>query len=461
MPNSAAYVFTAYLTLFIYWSLTRKPPTKPQDPFNEFTLASRSQSTPAVALSLIATIIGGSATFGVAELAYTKGAIAILWLGVGCLGLTLQALLLAKKVRTLACHSLPEIAGHLVGRSGQRLLATVISLAWLGVIAAQFAGLGKILAAMFPGTTGGPFWITAAGLAVTFYTGWGGQRAVIKTDGLQALWLFAALLLVLGWLFLGDVSSPVQSLKEAFMPADWSGWDAARLTFLVGGAYFVGPDLFSRSCTARDGAVARRAGLLAAGGMLLAAVGITLIGLWTRWQVPAGEMAKMANSPFAYLLAAKLPPVLAWVLALGLAGALLSSADTCLLSVAVMVEVDIVGRNRTGWTRVWLVLTGLAAVLLALRGESILRLLLQSYAVYVPAVVGPMAVALMGRREVRRSWWLAGVIAGGGCGLAGEFLGGWGWLPDPWARPGLALAGVLLSVLLSLWSRQGGQRINR
>lgn len=452
MLTTAACVFGGYLAFFIGLSLWRRGRTERGDAFAEFAVAGRSQSATAVALSLVATIVGGSATFGAAELAYAKGAVAALWLGVGAVGLVLQALFLARLARGLACHSLPEAAGRLAGRAGQRLLACIIALAWLGVIAAQFSGLGKILTAMFPAAAGDSAWITAAGLAVIAYTCCGGQRAIIKTDGVQAAWLFAALAAALAWLFLRTSPPPALPFRESLVLGDWTAWDTARLAILVGGAYFVGPDMFSRSCSARDGDTARRACLLAAAGILAAAAAVTLVGLWARWNVPAEAMRAAGNSPFAYLLGGALPPALTWVLALGLAGALLSSADTCLLGVAVIIEVDIFGRARTGWTRVWLAGIGGAALLLALRGEGILRLLLQSYAVYVPAAVGPVAVALLAGRRLRRGRWLAAVLAGGTGGLAGEILGSAGWLADPWARPGLALAGTAASVILALWS---------
>lgn len=432
--------------------------------FDEFAVAGRRQSARAVALSLMATALGASTTLGMADLAARRGPVAFLWLGAGAAGLWLQAAFFARAVRDSRARTLPEIAGQWAGRAGRRLLAGVIVLSWIGVVAAQFVGLGAVLAGLFPDLAAGHGldpWIWFAGLAVAAYSALGGQRAVIRTDGVQALWLFAAIGLVLGWLCLGGVPGAKPPAWTPLAVGDWSVWDTLRVTVLVGGAYVVGPDLFSRHGSARDGHAARRAAFWAGGGLVVAGLAVTAVGLWTRANgVPATADGAAAATPFVYLLGGVLPGWLTAVLALGLAGALLSSADTCLVGVATMIEVDLLGRERAGRARLWVLVVGGLALLAATRGTGILAWLLRAYSVYVPGVAAPVAVALWGRRRgrtPRAGRWLAAVAAGGVLGLAGEAAGLFDWLPDPWARPGLALLGVASSSLLaarSLATRQ-------
>ena len=80
---------------------------------------------------------------------------------------------------------------------------------------------------------------------------------------------------------------------------------------------------------------------------------------------------------------------------------------------------------------------------MALAGGDVIGILLKAYSVYVPGVVCPLAVAIVAGRVRRTRTWLAGVAAGGACGLAGAWGGGGGWLP---------VAGMGVSLLLALAS---------
>ena len=84
---------------------------------------------------------------------------------------------------------------------------------------------------------------------------------------------------------------------------------------------------------------------------------------------------------------------------------------------------------------------GAAATGLALAGGDIIGILLKAYSVYVPGVVCPLAVAIVSGRVRRTRTWLAGVAAGGACGLAGACGAGGDWLP---------VAGMGISLVLAL-----------
>lgn len=466
-------VLIAYLAVLGWWgararrrSVDTPSPDTPTRDFDEFTVAGRTLPVGAVALSMIATVLGASATLGVADEAAARGPVAFLWLATAAVGLGLQSRLFAHRVRATRARTLPEIAGQCAGRAGQRLIAGVIVLAWIGVVAAQLKGLGAVLSALYPAAADGGAGLSlrwGVGLAaavVTLYAAVGGQRAVVRTDGLQAIWLYVSLMLTVGWLLAVGMPTVDPSALAAVpetttapaAPRPWTGWDFARVGVLWGGAFVVGPDLFSRHATARDPSVARRATAWAAAAMVPAGVLITVAGCWVGAHRGAGD----STSALPWLLGGMLPEGLTALLAVGLAGALLSSADTCLVSVATMVEVDLCGRTRTNRARGWTVAAGVASWGVAWistmeGGPDIMGLLLGAYSVYVPGVAGPVGVALWTRgRRLSRGRWLAAVATGGLCGLAGEVSGRCGWLTDPWARPGLALLGVVLGLGLAI-----------
>ncbi|MBW1971387.1 MAG: sodium:solute symporter family protein, partial [Deltaproteobacteria bacterium] len=72
-----------------------------------FFVALRKGSTPFVTGSLVATIIGGSSTIGMAGLGFKNGISGAWWLLVGSIGLIILAFSIAKKVQKEKVYTLP------------------------------------------------------------------------------------------------------------------------------------------------------------------------------------------------------------------------------------------------------------------------------------------------------------------------------------------------------------------
>ena len=97
------------------------------------------------ALSLVSTIIGGSATLGMGALAQKTGAAAFWWLGVGAIGLFFHGLLIAPKIRAMQAATLPEVVGLIAGKMAERWTGIIIAVSWIAVTAAQFVALHALL----------------------------------------------------------------------------------------------------------------------------------------------------------------------------------------------------------------------------------------------------------------------------------------------------------------------------
>ncbi len=90
---------------------------KPAKDADGFFVAGRSGSTLWIAGSLVATIVGGSATVGVAGLGFSRGLTGAWWLLVGSIGLVILGLFLARRVRRFAVYTLPGLVEKQYGRS--------------------------------------------------------------------------------------------------------------------------------------------------------------------------------------------------------------------------------------------------------------------------------------------------------------------------------------------------------
>ncbi len=378
------------------------------------------------ALSLVSTIIGGSATLGVGTLAQKIGPAAVWWFIVGATGLFLHGLLVAPVIRLSGALTLPHLLGELAGRGAEKWAGLIIAVSWIAVTAAQFSALHALLGSVTPGVRGEALYVLLSG-AIVLHTAMGGQRGVIRTDAVQAVLLIggfaAAALWCAGTLPDAVASLPMTPWSDAF------GWDGvAKLALLVGVTYVIGPDMFSRSFAARDASAARRAALTASPILLVFGVIITLLAL----------LNLEARKPVADWLSegSPMPALLTAALTIALVSALSGSADTVLLSAAGIIEKDLCGRERVLAVRLWTAGFGLLAAGSVWFSGDIIHWLLTGYSFFVPGVAAPMLALVLGRlRRADPVIWLTASIIGGLGGLAGSLTGG-----DAWTYAGMAVS---------------------
>lgn len=420
--NALSYLIIAFLLALTYLSLSDHHRTKG---LQDFATAGGSMGSLLCALSLVSTIIGGSATLGMGALAQKVGEAAFWWLGVGALGLIVHGWVIAPQIRNMPAMTLPEVASVRVGEKAKLWSAVIIAVSWVAVTAAQFVALWSLLNSLMSASIAMIFY-GAIALAVILHTAMGGQRAVIKTDALQAILLLGGFI-VAAWWCVGSV--PAENINwipfnEKFGVVDW-----ATLMLLVGITYIVGPDMFSRSFAAKDASSARRAAWIAS--PLLVIFGITITYLALANVEAASPIAGWLspNSPMPWLLKA--------ALALGLISALCGSADTVLLSAATIAERDIFGKNRLPAVRLLVVFIGLMCASVVFVSGDIIRLLLIAYSFFVPGVAAPLLVTLlMKKSRFNERYWMFAAVAGGLLGLSANLTG----------IQNLAILGVIVSI---------------
>ncbi len=438
--------------------------------FDDYVVAGRKQSSPFVFMSLMATVLGASATVGIAARAESIGFAAFWWLAVGAIGFWFQAAFLSKPVHDLDVRTLPEIAEKTVGKTGRKLVALIIAVSWIGIIAAQFAAVAGFIGLVL-GHDAGTQSVLITAVIVIVYTLLGGQLSVVRTDALQfgilTLGFFAAAVYLFGGFSgaenaalqtagtLAASSSTVNSAGLAtfgnfnLLNEKFGASDLAIMLFTIGGAYFLGPDVISRNLVAKDATSARKAVVAGSFAILAFSVIIVLLGMWAATYAPA--TAGSATNPLFRLASGVLPLPLAALLSVGLLSALLSSADTCLINSAAIFGSDILNTRRISVVRISVVVIGIIATYLALQGKDIIGLLTMAYSVYTPGIVAPLAVAIIAHKKfkVKKTLWYAGVIIGGLFGLIPAILASTAKIQSPAYLP---LVGIAISLAFALAS---------
>jgi len=398
---------------------------------DDFLVAGRRGSSLFITGSLLATIVGGSATVGMAGLGFTRGLTGAWWLLVGSIGLVVLGIFFARKVRDFGLYTLPELVGKQYDKRVALAASILVVIAWIGIVAGQIVAAGNIMAVLEMGSS--LVWMIVFAGVFIVYTILGGQHAIIRTDTLQTVVIFAGIFGVLALLLsrLGGFSgmkSILPSAQFAFpLSSQFDGYQLTKLLLLVGLTYVVGPDMYSRLFCAKDSKVARTSVFWTALLTIPFALGITVIGMGAFVLFP--EIT--AEQAFPTVIKEILNPFMGGIVLAALLCAVMSSADTCLLSASTILTVDIIRpfrpslgqREILSLSRWGIVILGLGSLALAVALKGVISALLFAYTVYTAGIILPVIAGFYkDRLKVTPLGALAAIIGGGGTALISKIL---------------------------------------
>jgi SSS family solute:Na+ symporter len=396
---------------------------------DDFFVAGRQGSAMLVTGSMLATIIGGSDTVGMAGMGFTRGLTGAWWLLAGSAGLIILGVFFAGRIRRMALYTLPELVAEQYDRRVSLAASVLIVIAWIGVVAAQIIAAGKILGILGMGDP--VLWMVIFTVVFTAYTVLGGQYSVIRTDLFQAVIILAGIFTGLGLLLprLGgwgglQASLPPESFSFPLSPG-FGGGDLAAMLLVVGLTYVVGPDMYSRLFCARNDGTARAATFSTAVIIIPVALAVTVIGMGASVLFPgiAPEQA------LPTVIKEVFSPVLGGIVLAALLCAVMSSADTTLLSASTILSVDIIGSFRPSSDRDgiiprsrWIiVILGIVSLVVALALKGVISALLFAYTVYTCGVILPVLAGFFkSRLKVTPTGALAALIGGGAAGIVSK-----------------------------------------
>jgi SSS family solute:Na+ symporter len=419
---------------------------------NGFFVAQRQISVAFITGSFVATAVGGSVTVGMAGLGFGQGLTGVWWLLVGSIGLLILSIFFARKVRGAALYTLPELVEKQYDRRVGLAASILIVIAWVGVVAGQIIAAGKVFSILGMGSAN--LWMVIFTVIFVAYTVIGGQLSVIRTDLFQAIIIYLGIFIALA-LFLpqvGGLDGLRLSLPQDFFSFPVSSqfdWKALlSLLILVGATYVVGPDMYTRLFCARNEKTAQRATSLSAFSFVPLAFAIVLIGMGARVLYP--QISPEQALP--QVISVVLSPWLGGLVLAALVAALMSSADTCLLSQGVILTQDVIKQFYPGLsekktillTRLNIIILGLLALGLAMILKGVISSLLFAYTIFTCGLVVPVIAGFYKEKlKVTPQGALAALIGGGVIGLMGKIPS----LDIPF-KGDLGLIGFVISAVL-------------
>lgn len=415
----------------------------------DFHLAGRGIKLVLLIGTFCATIVGASATLGMAGLGFSKGLPGAWWMLSGTAGLLILATFFAEKIRASGCCTLPELVGSFYGESARVAASVLIAVSWIGVIAVQIVASGKVLSAVLGGNE--LIFMLACTAVFVLYTAHGGQRSVIRTDLVQLLIIVVGLS-VLFSRALGTVGSGLLFTQSFPVSPEMGTWDVLSMLIVVGSAYLIGPDMYSRLFSAHSPKEAKVSAAISAIILIPLSFIITSLGIFSRSLFPTAA----PEQAIPLLLTSLLSPAVEGLVAAALLAAFMSSADTSLMTATSILTLDLYKKVRPdsdekrlmAVSRLFVLIIGISALVLAISLPSIIKTLLIAYTIFTSGLLLPVVAGFYrDRLGLTPSGALAALVGGGvtaiflgqtypllGMVVSAAFLFGVSWLEREFAE---------------------------
>lgn len=391
-------VILAYLAVMLYIGYHSMKTVKTDE---DFVLAGRNVGNIYIILSLFASFTGLSVLFGTPQYVYEYGIAGWWWWATFPIGVFIMGMTMAKLLRRRMHVTLPDVVDVNHSSKAVRVAASLVTvwnyLAWT---AGQVAGIVLVITTFTD--LNGTAAVIVAYIIIVLFTLLGGFRAVVYTDSLQAVLFLVVLGLVIPAVLLLHYDVPEALAQttsiDGFYKLFGSVPAGTMITWwLLAPAGFIDNMALQRVFAAKDEKSAK--GNITAAFLLMIIFGLILmfIGIMARFILPAGSDPASAMLNLSQLV---LPKGMLGLLVAAFAGVAVSTASSTLLVCSSTLEQDVysvlrnTGKEKPASSllvnRLFVVLVGLIALVLALKVPSVTQILMYGYSVYVPGLLLPV-----------------------------------------------------------------------
>ena len=391
-------VILAYLAVMLYIGYHSMKTVKTDE---DFVLAGRNVGNIYIILSLFASFTGLSGLFGTPQYVYEYGIAGWWWWATFPIGVFIMGMTMAKLLRRRMHVTLPDVVDVNHSSKAVRVAASLVTvwnyLAWT---AGQVAGIVLVITTFTD--LNGTAAVIVAYIIIVLFTLLGGFRAVVYTDSLQAVLFLVVLGLVIPAVLLLHYDVPEALAQttsiDGFYKLFGSVPAGTMITWwLLAPAGFIDNMALQRVFAAKDEKSAK--GNITAAFLLMIIFGLILmfIDIMARFILPAGSDPASAMLNLSQLV---LPKGMLGLLVAAFAGVAVSTASSTLLVCSSTLEQDVysvlrnTGKEKPASSllvnRLFVVLVGLIALVLALKVPSVTQILMYGYSVYVPGLLLPV-----------------------------------------------------------------------
>ncbi len=430
-------VLIAILSIIYIW--IGKTASKSLKNNDDYFLMGRKLTFFPLALTLLATQLGGGALIGAAQDAYDKGWYSLLYATGQSLGFVVLGMGFGKKLRQLNINTIPAVFEKVYQSKTLRKIASLVS-----IITLFFILCGQAVAfRLFFKTIGieNPLFITLLWSMLVIYTVIGGLKAVVYTDVLQVLFILFALGLAL---FSIDFSNPLFNVPatQNFNLGDipWTAWFFMPLFFML-----IEQDMAQR-CFAAKSSKSISFSAVSAGLFLLFSSSVAVF-----FGMAAKNLGIDVAGESSILIKAVqvlTNQYVSSILVVAILLAVISTSDSLINSIASNIVFDFnFAKNRLSASKMLTLLIGISSFLIGWFFNHVITVLVLSYSLSVCILFIPIMFALLQKNPSR-----IGSAISMACGALGYLV---------LLFVSTQLPKELIAVLFSLFGYLGGQQLER
>ena len=425
-PGFSFYCVVAYLVIITILGVYYGKKVKNQE---DYAVAGRSLPIYVLVGTLIATWMGSGTVMGGANsMGYKLGfGVAIAFSLASPIG-QLVLTYISKKIRRQNAQTVPEVIEHVYGSKARLVSTFIILLAYLGVVAYQYLGVGMLLKSILGISAEAGTMIAFVVIIATSL--FGGLYSVAYTD-------FISTVMILTGLFVGVPLAingaggwdwVVANVPEGHMGFGELNFLQVLGFFLPTFVYIMGDqNMYQRFFAAKDESTAMKGGLWWAGLTLVIGVVISMAAVTARALYPDID----ASQAFITLANNGMPKVIGGVAIAAVAAFIVTTANSFLLSIGINTGWDIYARyiNRNPDPKKMLLVSRCCVLGLGILGyilikffPELLALQMYAYTMYGAAISPAVVAAVCWPNRMTPTGGMASILSGGGVTLVMEVL---------------------------------------
>lgn len=387
----------------------------------EFSIAARNYSTPILIATIFATWIGGESSIGLAEKVFNFGIVyMVIFLGSPINKLIIAWLIAPRMGQFNGMISPGEIIGKLYGQKAQIVTGLVGAIKCSIIVGAQVCTMGYLFEYFL--SMQYEYGVIIGAAIITFYSAFGGIRAVTITDVIQFITLIIAVPMIcnIGLSKVGGYAALFDTTPTKYLSLDTGlegkkyEWVFLLLAFAIP---FLNPAMIQRLLMARDTKQMSTSMLVSAAIEVPFFISVGCIGLIALHIAPALQ----PENAFLYLVDTLLPIGLKGLAVAGLLAIIMSTADSFLNIGSILAIHDLLkpikkqlSQKQELFYSVFATFAiGIFSIFIAITYRNVVDIIITSLSFWTPIIVVPLYAGIFGVRTVPATFFnsaIAGFI---------------------------------------------------
>lgn len=371
--------------------------------FDSYFFGRRKLGSFLVFFTVTASWFGAASTIATVGAAYKNGFNAVWILGIPTIVTIFVFIIINKKIRAISFVSLPVLLEKYYGKYVSAVASFLIFFYMVVLAASQFVAWGKFVGIFFRENY--EITVITGSIVVILYSYFGGYISIVLTDGLQFLLLTLSLIYLV--IFFKGITPAFKTTDFHFF-TNYQYNLLMTISFTL--AWVISPIIWQRIASARSTKASKNGLIMSVAAFSVLYFLVIIVGIHLRGFPGEGNV-------FGFIIKNWLPSSGSLIVFLGIAAAIMSTADTAINVGALTLVKDVFQIRQKKkvilYARIATFISGGLAVLIALKFHSIIKILGLASEIMAEGLFIPGMYALFFKKKEPLAALFSLVLGGG------------------------------------------------